>query len=52
VIDRVPRLRASAAHVKQAMRDRLIEHRQYVIEQGEDLPEIRDWTWTPLPLLP
>jgi len=45
VIDRVPRLGAAAAYVKQAMRDRLIEHRQYVNEHGEDMPEIRNWRW-------
>jgi xylulose-5-phosphate/fructose-6-phosphate phosphoketolase len=49
VIDRVPRLQGVAGHIKQTVRDKLIEHRQYVSEQGEDLPEVRDWTWTPLP---
>jgi xylulose-5-phosphate/fructose-6-phosphate phosphoketolase len=49
VIDRVPRLKGVAGHLKQILRDKLIEHRQYVAEHGEDLPEVRDWTWTPLP---
>jgi xylulose-5-phosphate/fructose-6-phosphate phosphoketolase len=44
-IERVPRLAVSAAHVKQSFRDALIEHRRYVCEHGEDMPEIRDWTW-------
>ena len=45
VIDRVPRLRDVAAHFKQFLRDRLIEHKRYVVEHGEDMPEVRDWTW-------
>jgi xylulose-5-phosphate/fructose-6-phosphate phosphoketolase len=47
VIDRVPRLRAVAAYAQQAMRDRLIEHHAYVREHGQDLPDVRDWKWTP-----
>jgi xylulose-5-phosphate/fructose-6-phosphate phosphoketolase len=45
VIDRVPALGASAAYVKQAIRDKLIEHKQYIAEHGEDMPEIRNWKW-------
>jgi xylulose-5-phosphate/fructose-6-phosphate phosphoketolase len=45
VIDRVPGLGARAAYAKQAIRDRLIEHRQYIAEHGEDMPEIREWRW-------
>ena len=47
VIDRVPALGAKAAYAKQELRDRLLEHRQYIHRNGEDMPEIRDWTWTP-----
>jgi len=43
VIDRVPGLAAAAAHVKQALRDKRIEHKQYIAEYGEDMPEIRNW---------
>ncbi|MVF23153.1 phosphoketolase family protein [Methylocaldum sp. BRCS4] len=46
VIDRLPQLEAKAGYVKQALRDTLIEHREYIRRYGEDLPEIRDWTWT------
>lgn len=46
VVDRVPRLRNTAAHLKQHLRDKLIEHRLYIVEHGEDMPEIRDWRWT------
>lgn len=45
VVDRVPKLRQRAAYVKQQMRDKLINHKLYVREYGEDMPEIRDWKW-------
>jgi xylulose-5-phosphate/fructose-6-phosphate phosphoketolase len=45
VIDRVSHLGSKAAYVKQAMRDKLIEHQQYIRQYGDDLPEIRDWKW-------
>ncbi len=45
VIDRVPDLGYKAAHVKQMLHNKLIEHKQYVHEYGEDMPEIRDWKW-------
>jgi xylulose-5-phosphate/fructose-6-phosphate phosphoketolase len=45
VIDRVPQLGARAAYFKQALRDKLIEHKQYVRTHGDDLPEVRDWKW-------
>jgi xylulose-5-phosphate/fructose-6-phosphate phosphoketolase len=47
VIDRVPALEAKAAYAKQEIRDRLLEHKQYIHEHGEDMPEIRDWKWEP-----
>lgn len=45
IIDRVPGLGASAAYVRQELRDRLFDHKRYIREFGEDPPEIRDWTW-------
>ncbi|MCC6321465.1 MAG: phosphoketolase family protein [Phycisphaerales bacterium] len=45
VIDRVPSLGAAAAYAKQAVRDALIEHRQYITRWGEDDPRILGWTW-------
>ena len=46
-IHRVPGLSVRAAHVAQHMRDRLIEHRQYILQHGDDPPEIKDWKWKP-----
>ena len=45
VVDRVPRLQRVGAHFKQFLRNKLVEHKQYIREQGDDLPEIRDWKW-------
>ena len=35
------------SHLIQLMKDKLVEHKQYIAEYGEDLPEIRNWKWTP-----
>ncbi len=45
VYDRVEKLFPGAAYIKQAIRDKLIEHRWYIEKYGRDMPEIRDWTW-------
>jgi xylulose-5-phosphate/fructose-6-phosphate phosphoketolase len=45
VVDRVPRLQRLGAHFKQFLRNKLVEHREYIHGHGEDLPEIRDWKW-------
>jgi xylulose-5-phosphate/fructose-6-phosphate phosphoketolase len=36
----------SAAYAKQAIRDRLIDHKHYIAKYGEDLPEVRNWRWS------
>jgi xylulose-5-phosphate/fructose-6-phosphate phosphoketolase len=45
VIDRLPQLGSRAAYFKQALRDKLIEHKQYVRKHGDDMPEIANWRW-------
>jgi xylulose-5-phosphate/fructose-6-phosphate phosphoketolase len=45
VIDRVPQLGSKAAYAKQAIRNKLIEHKQYIAKYGDDMPEIVGWTW-------
>ncbi len=45
VIDRVPKLGATAAYLKQWLRDKHIEHRQYITEHGVDMPEVTQWQW-------
>ena len=46
-IDRLPKFQDQAAHVKQLIRDKLVEHDTYIRRVGEDMPEIKDWRWRP-----
>jgi xylulose-5-phosphate/fructose-6-phosphate phosphoketolase len=45
VIDRVPKLRATASHTKQWLQDQITEAVNYAHENGQDRPEIRGWKW-------
>jgi xylulose-5-phosphate/fructose-6-phosphate phosphoketolase len=45
VIDRVPELAGTSAHLRQALKNKLTDHKRYVREHGEDMPEVRDWRW-------
>jgi len=45
VIDRVPKLGPRAAYAKQTIRDKLLEHKDYIAKYGDDMPEITGWAW-------
>jgi xylulose-5-phosphate/fructose-6-phosphate phosphoketolase len=45
VIDRLPQLGARAAYFKQAINERLIDHKEYIDRHGDDMPAIFGWRW-------
>ncbi len=45
-IDRLPQTGDKGIYMKQRLKDKLIEHKQYIDKYGEDLPEIRNWKWS------
>lgn len=45
VIDRLPQLGSRAAYFKQAIMEKLIDHKEYIETYGDDMPEISDWQW-------
>lgn len=45
VVDRVAALADLGPYIKQEMRDKLVEHRNYIREVGDDMPSVRDWKW-------
>ncbi len=46
VVKHLPQLGNRGAFLVQMMKDKLVEHKQYIAEYGQDLPEIRDWKWS------
>jgi phosphoketolase len=45
LIDRLPYLGTAGDYLKQQMKNKLVEHKQYIDQHGQDLPEIRIWKW-------
>ena len=41
----MPKLGARAAYAKQAIRDKLIDHKEYISRYGDDMPDIAGWRW-------
>jgi xylulose-5-phosphate/fructose-6-phosphate phosphoketolase len=44
-IDRIAKFKNQGAYTKQLIRDKWVEHRQYIMSVGKDMPEVEDWTW-------
>jgi phosphoketolase len=45
VVDRVPKLQRTGAHFQQFLRSKLVQHKQYICEHGDDMPEVKNWKW-------
>ena len=45
VIENLPQLGNKGSFLIQKMNDMLVAHKQYIHEEGIDLPEVRDWVW-------
>ncbi|NVN01943.1 MULTISPECIES: phosphoketolase family protein [Asaia] len=44
-VRRVPSLSGHAAYVTQMINDKLVEHKRYIAQYGQDMPEILNWKW-------
>ncbi len=45
-LDRLPQVGAKGIELQQQLKEKLIEHRRYICQHGEDMPEIREWKWS------
>ena len=48
VINRLPDLGSKGDYLKQLMQDKLIEHKEYIVKYGLDMPDVRNWKWKSL----
>ncbi len=44
-VNRQPQTGSEGAYLKQQLLDKLVEHKQYIRRYGQDMPEIRNWSW-------
>jgi xylulose-5-phosphate/fructose-6-phosphate phosphoketolase len=49
VMDRLPQTGVAGLELKGKLERKLIEHKQYIDQYGEDMPEIRNWKWDASP---
>ncbi len=45
-IERVPKCGERGVYLKQVLKDKLVEHGEYIAQHGEDMPAVRDWKWS------
>src|SRR6266536_3402903 len=44
-IDRLPHVGDRGADIKRVLQEKLVQHRAYIRQYGEDMPEVRNWKW-------
>ncbi|HUP02380.1 MAG TPA: phosphoketolase family protein [Bryobacteraceae bacterium] len=44
-VDRLPQTGAAGVYLKQQLKDKLVDHKEYIRKHGQDMPEVRDWKW-------
>ena len=44
-LERLPQKNKKGTNLKHQLQNKLIEHKHYITKYGQDMPEIRNWTW-------